>query len=117
MKKDKAMLLADALESGDYRKAKGQLRKGNTNRMCCLGVACNIYAQHNPKKVKNETNPEELFGYSASLPEQVKEWFGFGTRDGYFVYKGFSTSLAEMNDGNYSHKQLAKIIRENYKDL
>lgn len=117
MKQDKAMLLADALESGDYRKAKGQLRKGNTNRCCCLGVACNVYAQANPKKVQDQFNPEALFGEVSYLPKLVQEWFGFKSEDGQLIFKGKDKSLAGLNDGNYSHAQLAQIIRDNYREL
>ncbi len=51
MIKNRAKLLIAALESGEYKQGQGRLRtpEGNTSKFCCLGVACNVHAQHHPE--------------------------------------------------------------------
>jgi len=119
MNYERAVMLAAALESGEYKKGKGQLRD-EKNCFCVLGVACNIYAQHHPEIAAAEKNPMSFLGEEFGLPKKVQEWFGFKTDSGHMESDGrfLGSSLIFMNDtSGYSFKKIAAHIRKNWELL
>lgn len=119
MIKERAMMLADALESGEYKQGTDQLRNEH-NQFCCLGVACNIFAQHHPELAAQETDPTTFLQKNSCLPWDVKEWFGFFCDEGGFrngVRINGHASLAWLNDTGTDFKAIANIIRENWENL
>lgn len=111
-----------ALESGEYKQTKGQLRKKLEKKsaygFCCLGVLCNLHAQAHPKIAAKETDPESYLGGDAFPPIEVLEWAGLQTENGQINHKDWqSNSLTVLNDDGKTFKTIAKTIRENYKTL
>ena len=140
MKKEIALLLADALDSGHYIQSFGRNRRIDSgtgqNTFCVGGVLINLFAIAFPKLAKRETEPTRFMGTVSDVPEAVREWAGikFGnmaTRSGApFKYgSGCSAtqkvfySLQQANDSNrvsgqgMSFTQMATWLRtgENYK--
>lgn len=120
MKKALAERWAKALESGRYKKTTGRL--GDSEGFCCLGVLCELAKKSGVIEHYAKTN--------GGLPTPVAEWSGLGYT-GEFTDRGYRkikskgkkivrNTLAELNDaedGAASFKQIARIIRKNYKDL
>ena len=97
-----------ALETTNFAQNDGML--GNEERgFCCLGLAC-----HTLNIPYTDTN-----GYSVELPDFV----GLSTKAGDFSISvkgkhGPLKNLANLNDsGEYTFKDIAKIIRSNRKGL
>ena len=60
----------EALRSGKYQQAKGSLRRGDA--MCCLGVACDLYAKHEELQWEYEPATDRfLFGGRRAAPPPV----------------------------------------------
>ncbi len=74
MKRSIARKWAKALESGEYKQAKGQLRKGDA--MCCLGVLCNLHAKENPEFAAAQKYKKYYGGNTEAPPQAVLEWAG-----------------------------------------
>lgn len=109
MDKQIKKLWVDALRSGEYRQARYRLRT-RQNGFCCLGVLCNIHAQHFPETAAK--NPQGLyFGEEGILPSIVTRW---ARLDHITVqYRGESHSLADLNDNKrLNFNQIADIIEE-----
>lgn len=120
MKKKIAMKWCEALESGEYKQARGQLRK--SGRFCCLGVLCNMHAQAHPDIAAEQKRATEYMGEQDLPPMAVQEWAGLGTEEGAFYgYAGLQdtyTSLADLNDDvKLTFPEIAKVIRKHYKEL
>jgi len=127
-KKRIAKLVA-ALLSGEYKQARGHLRK--EDKFCCLGVACDIYRK-TAKEGKWEQDVDGVWrflGEYSTLPEVVYEWFGFGTddppigadRDGESISASVYNDGNDSNDGNNSDhigkrsfKQIANLFEKRY---
>ena len=78
---DNAKKWVKALRSGDYKQGHGRLRTDDT--FCCLGVACDLYAQEHPEAKWTFNYEVDWFyplGYSdqggsfLDLPKKVQEW-------------------------------------------
>lgn len=83
---ERVRLLVDALRSGQYQQAKGNL--ANEDGYCCLGVACEV-ARINGLPLEMEKTPNIRQGWemfyndeNLLLPTEVREWYGFERRDG-----------------------------------
>lgn len=113
---NRAMMLADALESGEYKQGERALRNG-PDMFCCLGVACDLYAKEHPEK-QSWSFFNAFMGETAVLPKTVKDWFGFKTVTGGLtnLVEGYP-SLLELNDGGKDFKYIAKVIRNNWERL
>ena len=91
MKKEIALLLADAITSGHYQRTHGINRSVShmtgENSFCLGGVLINLFAQAHPKLAAKETDPLSFMGTNHSLPKAVMKWadierFDMSTRDG-----------------------------------
>lgn len=90
---------------------------------CCLGVACQLYAEECPEaKLEwrwsdyHDAYTLYLDGEAASstiLPSEVKEWLGLKTRNGKYI----GHTLTEDNDRGMTFKQIAKVIREHETEI
>ena len=101
-----------ALRSKKYKQATGQLRvkEGkNDYSYCCLGVLCDITKTnwHNPFMEDGEKEP--LHKFEALPPRLVKR---FGLKNGAGELPNSTNSLAELNDGGKSFKEIADIIEK-----
>ena len=111
---ENAKILIDALRSGEYEQARGELRYDD--KYCCLGVACDIYHNHHPNICQWEQS--EFFSmftqgnagtYSVSLPNAVNEWFGLG--------HDLEKDLVNRNDGRcgfdqHNFEEIADFLEE-----
>jgi len=130
MNHERALLLAEALESGLYVQGFGALELrpetgGIPVSNCCLGVATRV-AQLQGVRMQEAIDRDYVVfdGNSTSMNDAVEEWFGFQDRSGAFGFgnegcqvEGFS-SLMEMNDSKqYTFADIARVIRENWELL
>lgn len=95
-------LWVEALRSGKYQQARGQLKK--RGGMCCLGVACDL-SKLGAWQEEAYVGPH--FDRYDALPEAVRDWLGLGSFTGYL---GNGESLASKNDDGRTFAQLADII-------
>ena len=116
MKKTIAEKWIQALRSGKYKKATGQLckvAKSGNKSYCCLGVLTDLYNKEHSVK-------ESLKG--GYLPYNVSKWAGLDDRQGFIVGNGHYSgkSLAALNDCNQSKRsfmRIADIIEKNVENL
>ena len=122
MNKSIAKKWITALRSGDYKKAKGQLRQ--EEGFCCLGVLCNLHALENPLYARTQTDPYNYGGNRGTLPSIVMRWAGLKSQYGGTLPEEVvvdfrkSTSLVELNDDtNASFKKIACVIEKYWEAL
>lgn len=103
----------EALESGEYKQAKDQLRRtvGKGYEYCCLGVACQVAREIGVRKISDDVLRNELI-----LPKSMQRLIGIDD-SGDFVdaveYRGHAYSnLTQLNDSGVKFKTIARIIRE-----
>jgi len=132
MLNDNAKKWVAALRSGNYDQTTYQLVVTNSDSeptgYCCLGVACDLYAQDNEIDVEYELEPHGEFGFirfgheSTVLPPEVREWLGLrertgGFEDGRIQGESECHSLADLNDAGATFKQVADFIESEPKGL
>jgi hypothetical protein len=95
-----------ALRSGEYKQAKGALKK--RGGYCCLGVLCDVVK----KELHQEWDDEGAFlNYDASLPPKVMLLVGLDTSFAEYINtKIKDKNLMEDNDCGKSFKQIANTI-------
>jgi len=98
-------LWVEALRSGKYQQAQGQLREG-VNSFCCLGVACEISGLD---MWKGEAVPFYL-GDNRMLPGPVRDWLGLNGKLGSYGPAKQRLYLADHNDAGMPFPQIADII-------
>lgn len=117
MIKEKAILLAEALESGKYKQCSGALRINDA--FCCLGVACDISGLG--KWDSTGVYLTKTDRCETVLPREVKEFFGFASHSGRSTQREIGIEpieLVDLNDSKkLSFKEIAKVIRERWEDL
>jgi len=128
MYQDKAMLLVEALRSGEYPQSRCALcfvEQYDDDRpagFCCLGVACEVAIKNGvPVEVTVSGATKSYDHQSGYMPHRVVDFFGFqddhgGTRDRQRVL-GEHSSLAEANDHRVSFADIANYIEANYANL
>jgi hypothetical protein len=116
MKKAIAMEWADLLESGMFKQGRGYLDDGN--KQCCIGVLCNIAANRNICTITKEESRLKFDDNGGTAPDSVLEWSGLQNSQGAFINNNSRVLLTVLNDDKgKSFKEIAEIIRENYKKL
>lgn len=104
----KAEWVAD-LRSGDIHKTTKTLRRGD--RMCAMGVLCNVHAKHHPEIAAKQTMKSQYMGNSHGIPMAVKNWAGLDSYSPRLNYKGRQRDVINLNDfENLSFKQIADLI-------
>jgi len=115
--------LVEALRSGRWEQADGQLRFGD--KYCCLGVACAIsgVGSFGPGlSVDRDTfvttdMQDRRETASAILPERVKKLLGWSADTGLVTIRdrsGRKPALTELNDEGFTFPQIADIIAHGF---
>lgn len=142
MKAEVANKWIEALRSGEYQQAEGQLRKCGDNwevdpsdsAYCCLGVLCDLYAQeHSHAEWGGGLDRGELFlSEEFHLPREVREWAGMRsdngnlgtettivhlTSDGHPVAETSADNLVDLNDSGASFAEIADVIAQRKEEL
>lgn len=138
MKKSVMEKWTKELESGRYRQTTGVLKKPRSAKAyghCCLGVLCDIYARETGKgnweTESSATDGAKTFVVNGAtnhteLPDPVRKWAGLNTPAGDIDGvrplavndNQVARSLVTCNDDlKLSFKEIAKVIRKNYKKL
>lgn len=126
-------LWLEALRSGQYTQGRVALKSiegDGTNKYCCLGVLCDLYAQrYGATWTKGSTTLMDGKSYLVLngntggfyLPPEVRKWADMESHDGRLKDKiEYETSngrvakadcLATLNDhANYNFEQIAEVI-------
>ena len=93
----------EALRSGKYKQASGQLRIGDA--FCCLGVACDISGLGSWNEY-SEYSTHIDGGQGYKLPASLMDYLGLRTPTGDFEM----TNLSSMNDNGKSFEEIADVI-------
>ena len=126
MKRSVAREWIKALESGRYRQTKSILGAYNHVRhraeFCCLGVLCEVAKKDGLEIEKLRAPDASTYRYDqedAELPGSVQKWSGLSTPSGGRLNEnGFEIdSLATLNDGGSSFKDIAAVIRKEWRTL
>jgi hypothetical protein len=126
MIEERALLLAEALESGRYEQGDGWLERhdGEVSRFCCLGVACRVAQANGVELIEGMSGVDgegvSFDGHDTELPDKVQDWFGFQTHSGAFLGMEIDGhgSLIGLNDsGDYDFPAIARVIRNNWEVL
>lgn len=89
----------NALRSGMFAQTKGVLK--DDKGFCCLGVACEIGLVE--------------AGDCSSLPTDESMWQNMGlSRNPRVVLDGMPFFVSELNDLDYSFKEIADLLEETY---
>ena len=89
-----------ALRSDKYKQTKMHLRDADgvgDVGYCCLGVACDLYAQTHKRGAWNEYGSFVIGGIEedSELPDRVARWLGIKST---FGYNSATVSLVDLND-------------------
>jgi hypothetical protein len=108
------LLLADALESGEFTQTKHCLRDDSGH--CCLGVACEVFnrATKHGEWSPHRTGTYRFLGEAEILPIEVAEWFGMeehGNLRAPYMDNNNGTCLTSLNDNGETFQQIAARIR------
>ena len=115
------MKWAKALESGRYKQGRFALRTRTDDgklSYCCLGVLCNI-TKTTKWKHNNDSPNGLLYGLAGVLPEEIIKKAGMSHSNPNVASEtGSILSLVTLNDRmGYTFKQIAKIVREQWRTL
>lgn len=135
MNKEHVREWVDALRSGKYRQARGQLRD-DEGKMCCLGLACELsgtgeWQELPASDLGGYVTEDTLLAYVTpsdkswqTLPLEVQAWLGFEPGAPWPAYDnpgvqvpemGTMRHLAVLNDEDgFTFEQIADIIEENW---
>lgn len=147
MKAEVADKWTEALRSGEYQQASGQLRvcgaewetKPTDSAFCCLGVLCDLYAREHAiagwgqgLKRCHISHGELFLNEEFHLPREVREWAGMrsdngalGTattvihvdRAGHACAETWGDNLVDLNDGGASFAEIADVIAQRKEEL
>lgn len=100
----------EALRSGEYQQGHSLLRSSE-NKMCCLGVACEINPNAEFMPGNDDREGGYLIGYgplmvSLMMDGVMREWLGMASPDGGFD----GGSLALLNDQGKTFSDIADVI-------
>lgn len=112
-------LLVEALRSGKYKQVTKRL--GCEDGFCCLGVACELYIEHEgtPPTFRAKDTVGSFSGacyvYDGQwmlLPDCVREWLGFSATDGKLHARSRrgTSSLVGENDHGGTFEEIAGMI-------
>ena len=128
MKKEIADKWVETLRSGEYKQIKGKLASIERTKHCCLGVLCELAIKDGVDvkvDVRHEAEDGEDTFYleydkeTGHPPDSVRKWAGMGSSSGRLYRPTFEedTSLASLNDRNWSFKQIADVIEKHWEDF
>lgn len=119
-----------ALETGKYKQGKRRLATRNKEKKtvgyCCLGVACEVYRNLFPGKLKKKYKTVKYPGYDDDnrviygdneeqlyLPQELVSELGLFDHKGTPKQCSLYQDLSRLNDNGKTHKEIAKIVRAN----
>lgn len=115
MKKEIKKLWLEALRSGKYKQATGQLKRvdlySQQESHCCLGVLCELHRKAMKKGSKSVWSDDgaKYLNDGGVLPERVRKWAGLAERDPRIE----SAKLTRWNDSyRKSFTSIADLIQE-----
>ena len=104
----------EALNSDEYKQTRNKLK--DSTGFCCLGVLTDLYIKEHNEEWKVNWCGDYYFGeWSSTLSNEVMNWAGIYDCMGRLnepVGVGEFDTLAILNDGGYSFKQIAQVIEE-----
>lgn len=106
----------DALRSGKYKQTDGRLREKLTNKMCCLGVLCDIMHPERWSEEALTTTSVPFDGdYDTLPPDWLCEEAGLDARRPSSIFDDDKAvcRLYTMNDNGYTFSQIADWIEGN----
>lgn len=123
MKREYRLRLANALESGKYKKTKGRLRRPNpddpsliNDEFCCLGVACDIFGPEIGGYWDTTRVLYTVNGFSSprcgSLPLELANHIGSDSDGSYTGKSKGSPSLLRTNDRNPTWDEVIRDLRD-----
>jgi hypothetical protein len=118
MKRSWAFKWVKALESGRYKQTVGALRKmkGKKPAYCCLGVLCNIATKG--KKWKQNGKLFAIFDEVGTVPPDLQEMLCMSSDNPEIPYGDDYKGMTGLNDDeNLSFKEIAALIRKNWRSL
>lgn len=99
-----------ALRSGEYKQARGSLRRDN--RFCCLGVLCDLYGKE--KGIEWVSDGDHGFVFlesNGTLPTEVMEWADLPNHNPDIDYPDpYVNCIAELNDYGVDFEEIADVI-------
>ena len=95
-----------ALRSGKYRQGTHVLRSPVDETYCCLGVACDLYAdlEDNQMAKWEDDTAWTFLGHVCTMPNQVGRWLGIKPKS------SFSQYLSARNDSGETFEKIADHI-------
>jgi hypothetical protein len=118
-----------ALRSGQYKQTKEVLFNPETRGMCCLGVACDLYAEETgdgwwERSDGGWVSDGDIFYidgddgvYDILPPSRVAQWVGLSDPDGTLPWldsRGVPATLSTLNDAGATFDQIADVIEYVY---
>lgn len=110
-----------ALLSGKYKQGMGMLRS-RSDKFCCLGVLCDLYAQETGAKWEHSasTGHYMMGGVDDILPQEVCDWAGIDQSPAVIAtyvdkrgkMKEQNQTLGDINDFGVRFATIAKYIKE-----
>ena len=102
----------DRLASGET--VQGKARLNFQDSMCCLGVACDMFAARIGMMVSNDDLGGKSYdGYRYYAPPKIVMALGLANGNGSQLTENTRLSLSEQNDTNMTHPEIAALIRSN----
>lgn len=105
------LLWVTALESGEYERTMGDLRKGDC--FCALGVLCDLYSKEYkiPWTPLNDYGTYSILNHTGLLPPPVMKWAGLDSPDPYVRVTRVERAVSSWNDAQYEWAIIADAIR------
>ena len=128
MKKEIAEKWMETLRSGEYKQTTGKLANVERTEHCCLGVLCEMAIKDGVDVAVSVRLDEcdnvdkfyvEFDKETGHPPDSVREWAGMGSPSGRLYQPAYDedTSLASLNDRNWSFKQIADVIEKHWESF
>ncbi len=117
--KERITLLLNALRGKEFQQTKNRLRVADSNKMCCLGVACEVY--------RRETGTGTWLASGAftvgdryadsDLPTLVKDWYGFEDNNPDLTFDEDDNTCGAVNANDilgYNFTQIADAFERTF---
>ena len=102
--KERRKIWVEALRSGKYEQGRATLFADG--KFCCLGVACDLFAEEFGLHVSENRGRRSYNGRSAYLPDPLCDALGLADIGGEYI----GHSLTDLNDRGATFAEIADII-------
>ena len=128
MKKEVAEKWMETLRSGEYKQTTGKLANVERTEHCCLGVLCELAIKEGVDvevsvRLDEDDGDDKFYTEfdkeTGHPPDSVRKWAGMGSPSGRLYQPAYDedTSLASLNDRNWSFKQIADVIEKHWESF